>query len=246
MSKNNSLLIIGIIILCLIYYQYGRLITNYFFILKEGLTSCPAGCAAPTELTGNCHGASDLHVTKSQIYSRLVRGESIGDNSRTFKNNDGTCYKMCPYVPATQNDYLNRVDCTSCGFKKVTSQCPINYQKEESKPVKVLLNSNYSSQISNKEFDTLNMSNNMSSQQSQQLQEIQDFQRSQQSKQLQEIQDFQRSQQSKQLQQSKLRDDLSILVPSENISTVANSSIKSYNLDKNMTDIKTLNCKCYT
>ena len=225
MSKNNLLLIIGIIVVYLIYYQYGTLITNYLFILKEGLTSCPAGCVAPTELTGNCRGASDLHLTKSQIFSRLSSGESIDDNRTTFKNNDGTCYKMCPYVPATQNDYLNRVDCTSCGFKKVTSQCPINYEKALSKPVKDLVNPNYASQMWNKESDTLNISNTMSSQQ---------------------LQDFQRSQRSKQSQQSQLRDDLSRLMPSENISTVANSSIKSQNLDNNMTDIKTWNCKCYT
>ena len=228
MSKNNLLLIIAIIIVSILYYQYGTLITNYLFILKEGLNSCPADCVAPTKLTGNCHGESDLHLTKSQIYSRLARGESIDNTSRTFKNNDGTCYKMCPYVPATQNDYLNRVDCTSCGFKKVSSQCPINYEKTNSKPVKDLVNPNYGSQMWNKESDTLNNSNTMSSQQSQQLK------------------DFQRSQHSQQLQQSQIKDDLSRLMPSENISTVANSSIKSQNLDNNMTDIKSWNCKCYT
>ena len=75
--------------------------------MKEGLPSCPASCIAPTKLTGNSHGASDLHLTHSQ-----------------------------------------------------------------------------------------------------------------------------------QSQQSQLRDNLSTLIPSENISTVANSSIKSQNLDNNMRDIK--------
>uniref|UniRef100_A0A6C0AXY9 Uncharacterized protein n=1 Tax=viral metagenome TaxID=1070528 RepID=A0A6C0AXY9_9ZZZZ len=218
MSKKNLLLIIGIIILYVIYYQYGTLITNYLFILKEGLTSCPAGCVAPTELTANCKGS-------------------------LFDSGNGTYYKNCPYQCDNQctdrfegdsfqqnrsmyKKIKNILDCTGCGVKKVFSSNVS--EKAQSKPVKDLVNSNYGSQIWNKESDTLNISNTILSQQSQQLQ------------------DFQRSQQSQQSQQSQLRDDLSRLIPSKNISTVTNSSIKSQNLNNNMTDIKTWNCKCYT
>lgn len=69
--------------------------------IQNDKDNCMSGCNAPTQLYGNC-------------------------SSQVEKDENGNCYKTCPYECSDSSPYANcRYDsqCTGCGFKKFRVNC---------------------------------------------------------------------------------------------------------------------------